>query len=166
MKHRKLILAILAFLMVGTTTGGTFFLFTRKQCIPEKAMSRATAFLTFMIQDEAEKAWELTDKKLPLSAFNEMVEREWKKHGGRKGDLRFSFTNAFPFQSCGNRWSRRLRGKVEMDTISLDFLVQGHPFEVRLRSDQDGEWTVIYFQIHAADNVFPSARPDLLACGD
>ena len=53
------------------------------------------------------------------------------------------------FQSYGNRLRRWIAGrKVDPDQVSVDYYF-GPPLEVRLTSDDAGNWRIIYFQSHA-----------------
>ena len=53
------------------------------------------------------------------------------------------------FQSCGNRLRRWVSGrKIDPDIMSVDYVL-GAPFEVRLTSDDQGQWWISYFQSHA-----------------
>ena len=53
------------------------------------------------------------------------------------------------FQSYGNRLRRWIAGrKVNPDQVSVDYYF-GPPLEVRLTSDDAGNWRIIYFQSHA-----------------
>jgi hypothetical protein len=53
------------------------------------------------------------------------------------------------FQSYGNRLRRWIMGrKIDPDQVSVDYFI-GLPFEVRLRSNDTGEWRITYFQSHA-----------------
>jgi hypothetical protein len=53
-------------------------------------------------------------------------------------------------QSYGNRLRRWITGrKVDPDVVGVDYSL-GVPFEVRLASDERGNWRVIFFQSHAA----------------
>ena len=52
-------------------------------------------------------------------------------------------------QTYGNRLRRWLVGrKVDPDQVSVDYDF-GPPFEVRLKSDEAGNWQITYFQSHA-----------------
>jgi hypothetical protein len=52
-------------------------------------------------------------------------------------------------QSCGNRLRRWVLGrKIDPDELSVDYWFDG-PFEVRLGSDSNEQWRVIFFQSHA-----------------
>jgi hypothetical protein len=54
------------------------------------------------------------------------------------------------FQSYGNRLRRWITGrKIDPDQVSVDYFI-GLPFEVRLKSNDKGEWRVTYFQSHAS----------------
>jgi hypothetical protein len=53
------------------------------------------------------------------------------------------------FQSCGNRLRRWVFGhKIDPDIMSVDYVL-GAPFEIRLTSDDQGQWRISYFQSHA-----------------
>jgi hypothetical protein len=54
------------------------------------------------------------------------------------------------FQSCGNRLRRRMFGrKIDPDSINIDHIVGGHPFQTRLTSDDRGQWRITFFESHA-----------------
>jgi hypothetical protein len=53
------------------------------------------------------------------------------------------------FQTYGNWLRRSIMGrKIDPDQVSVDYFI-GLPFEVRLRSNDKGEWRITYFQSHA-----------------
>jgi hypothetical protein len=53
-------------------------------------------------------------------------------------------------QSYGNRLRRWMSGrKVDPDIVDLDY-VFAVPFEIRLASDERGNWRVIFFQSHSS----------------
>jgi hypothetical protein len=125
----------------------------RTSCVPDGPLTLSRQFIDFVQAGELERAYLLTDRGALVGRSSAAFEARVR------GQLRI---DRFPthravdmiasrggFQSCGNRLRRWLSGrKVEPDQISVDYLV-GPPFEIRLVSDNKGQWWVVFFQSHA-----------------
>jgi hypothetical protein len=149
-KNKFLLITITLFIGIILTT---FTILMKAQYKPTKAITTAHNFFELMKNGKMEQAYSYTDKNnhvgKTLAQFNEKITKEWRNHGGNP-HYTFKILRIFPFQSYGNVINRFItRRKINMDIISIDFLAQDIPFEIRLRSNKKGEWKVFYFQSHA-----------------
>ena len=117
---------------------------------PERAIRTAQNFVDRLRSHDWEQAYELTTRQSDvgksLGEFQGIVRRQWPE--APPASMRF--LAARPFQSYGNRLRRWVHGQeIDPKEMSLEFSIDGLPFEVREKRVGRGEWKVSYFQSHA-----------------
>jgi hypothetical protein len=132
---------------------GSGYVLSRSNCLPDAPSEISRNFIDLVRAGELDRAYQLTDRHISvgrtLAAFETRI----------RGQLPIDTLPTSPaaeligsrggFQSCGNRLRRWVAGrKVDPDIMSFDYVV-GIPFEVRLASDDQGQWRISYFQSHA-----------------
>ena len=146
----RLTLFLVAITMTATGSG---YVLSRSNCLPDAPLAISRNFIDLVRAGEFDRAYQLTDRRISigrtLAAFEARIRNQLgidtfpaspaaELIGGRNG-----------FQSCGNRLRRWVSGrKIDPDIMSFDY-VFGVPFEVRLTSDDQGQWRISYFQSHA-----------------
>ena len=139
--------------LITMSATGSGYLLSRSNCLPDAPLAISRNFIDLVRAGELDRAYQLTDRRISvgstLAAFEAKIRDQLPVNtfptspaaeliGGRSG-----------FQSCGNRLRRWVSGrKIDPDIMSLDY-VFGAPFEVRLTSDDQGQWRISYFQSHA-----------------
>jgi len=134
------------------TTGAVYALVTSSY-VPRAPLEISRNFIDLIQAGDLGGAYLLTDQGAAvgstLSAFEANIRRQLRIDvfptdrpveliGTRGG-----------FQSYGNRLRRWILGrKIDPDQVNLDYFF-GPPFEIRLRSNEIGEWRITFFQSHA-----------------
>ena len=151
---RRIFFLVPIFLVPITMSAtGSGYLLSRSNCLPDAPLAISRNFIDLVRAGEFDRAYQLTDRRISvgstLAAFEAKI----------RGQLPIDIFPTSPaaeligsrrgFQSCGNRLRRWVSGrKIDPDTMSFDYLF-GVPFEVRLASDDHGQWRISYFQSHA-----------------
>jgi hypothetical protein len=137
----------LVLITMGATGGG--YVLSRSSCLPDTPLAISRNFIDLVRAGEFDRAYQLTDRRVSvgrtLGAFEAKIRDEFPA-GPAAAEL---IANRGGFQSCGNRLRRWVFGrKIDPDITSFDYFF-GAPFEVRLTSDDQGQWRISYFQGHA-----------------
>ncbi len=143
-----------ALVALAVLAAAVAFGLTTRTYVPPAAIAVANNFIDRINAGDLQGAYSLTSRDAAVGAslaeFDAKVRRQLA-------------IDAFPLrrsaifvglrrggQSCGNRLRRWIAGrKVDPDVVDLDYSF-GLPFEIRLRSDQRGNWRIIFFYSHAA----------------
>jgi hypothetical protein len=131
---------------------GAGYALSRSSCAPDMPLTISRNFIDLVQAGELDRAYQLTDRRVSvgrtLAAFEANVRGQLHIDTfpiGRPVEL---MGRRSGFQSCGNRLRRWVFGhKIDPDSISFDFSF-GLPFEIRLTSDDKGQWRIAYFQSH------------------
>jgi hypothetical protein len=140
-------------ILITMSAIGSGYVLSRSNCLPDAPLAISRNFIDLVRAGELDRAYQLTDRR--SSAGRTLAAFEARIRGQLPGDT-FSTSPAAEligrrsgFQSCGNRLRRSVSGrKIDPDIMSFDY-VFGVPFEVRLTSDDQGQWRISYFQSHA-----------------
>ena len=147
---RQLACSLVLAIVVATGVG---YALSRSSCVPEEPLTIARNFIDLVQAGELDHAYLLTDQWMDvgrtLATFEAKI--RWELRIDTFPTHRIvELIGICGFQSCGNRLRRRMFGrKIDPDSISIDHLVGGHPFETRLTSDDNGQWRIAFFQSHA-----------------
>ena len=155
MRLNRRLIGRLTFFLVAITMSATRsgYVLSRSSCLPDAPLAISRNFIDLVRAGEFDRAYQLTDRHISvgstLAAFEAKI----------RGQLPIDIFPTSPaaeligsrsgFQSCGNRLRRWVSGrKIDPDIMSVDYVL-GAPFEVRLTSDDQGQWWISYFQSHA-----------------
>ncbi|HLH91672.1 MAG TPA: hypothetical protein VKX28_24745 [Xanthobacteraceae bacterium] len=127
---------------------------TSRTHVPTAAIAVANSFIDRINVGDLQTAHRLTGRNAPVGTS--LAEFEAKLRRQLAIDT-FPLHRSATFaglraggQSYGNRLRRWIMGRtVDPDTVDLDYSF-GVPFEIRLASDERGNWHVVLFQSHAA----------------
>jgi hypothetical protein len=139
--------------LITLAVGGAGYGLSRFSCSPDAPWTISRNLIDLVRAGKISDAYALTDRRRSvgpdLAAFDANIRHQlaidaFPTH--RNVEISGNYTG---FQSCGNRLRRWILGrKVDPDQISIDYDV-GLPFEIRLTSDDNGHWRIIFFQSHA-----------------
>jgi hypothetical protein len=139
--------------LITLAVAGAGYGLSRFSCSPDAPWTISRNFVDLVQAGKIADAYALTDRRRSvrpdLATFDANIRHQlaidaFPTH--RNVEISGNYTG---FQSCGNRLRRWIPGrKVDPDQISIDYDV-GLPFEIRLTSDDNGHWRIIFFQSHA-----------------
>lgn len=120
---------------------------------PSNAITFSDNYLALLMTDKTDEAYSLTEKNaivgVTLEEFRDKVRRECVCHGVSR-EHKITLHYIFPRQTYGNRLRRLVYGRnPDMDRISIDYHVDGVPFEITVASRRNGKFAVVNFQAHA-----------------
>jgi hypothetical protein len=146
-------LAVFLVLITMSATASGYML-SRSNCLPDAPLAISRNFIDLVRAGEFDRAYQLTDRRLSvgrtLAAFEAKIRGQLPVDTLPSGPATELIGSRNGFQSCGNRLRRWVSGrKIDPDIMSFDY-VFGAPFEVRLTSDDQGQWRISYFQSHAS----------------
>jgi hypothetical protein len=146
----RLTLFLVAIIMTATGSG---YVLSRSNCLPDAPLAISRNFIDLVRAGEFDRAYQLTDRRISvgrtLAAFEARIRNQLGIDAFPASPAAELIGSRNGFQSCGNRLRRWVSGrKIDPDTMSFDYLF-GVPFEVRLASDDHGQWRISYFQSHA-----------------
>jgi hypothetical protein len=132
---------------------GSGYLLSRSNCLPDAPLAISRNFIDLVRAGEFDRAYQLTDRRISvgstLAAFEAKIRDQLPIDTFPTSPVAELIGSRSGFQSCGNRLRRWVSGrKIDPDIMSVDYLL-GAPFEVRLTSDNQGQWRISYFQSHA-----------------
>jgi hypothetical protein len=152
--NRRLIGRLTFFLVLITmSVTGSGYVLSRSNCLPDAPSAISRNFIDLVRAGELDRAYQLTDRRISvgrtLAAFEAKIRDQLHIDTSSTGPPTELIGNRGGFQSCGNRLRRWVSGRtIDPDIMSFDY-VFGAPFEVRLTSDDQGQWRISYFQGHA-----------------
>jgi hypothetical protein len=139
-------------LIVLVTTGAAYAL-AHLGYVPRAPIAVSRNFVDLIQAGDLDGAYLLTNRKTSVGSSYAAFEANVRHQlcidvFPTNRPVKLISTN--PFQSYGNRLRRWIRGrKIDPDQVIVDYFI-GLPFELRLRSNDTGEWRITYFQSHAA----------------
>ena len=139
--------------LITLAVAGAGYGLSRFRCSPGAPWTISRNFIDLIQAGKIADAYALTDRRRSvgpdLAAFDANIRHQLAIDAFPTHRNVEIGGNSTGFQSCGNRLRRWIRGrKVDPDQISIDYDV-GLPFEIRLTSDDNGHWRIIFFQSHA-----------------
>jgi hypothetical protein len=152
--NRRLIGRLTFFLVAITMSAtGAGYVLSRSNCLPDAPLAISRNFIDLVRAGEFDRAYQLTDRRIAvgrtLAAFEAKIRGQLNIDTSPTSPAAELIGSRGGFQSCGNRLRRWVSGrKINPDIMSFDY-VFGAPFEVRLTSDDQGQWRISYFQGHA-----------------
>jgi hypothetical protein len=149
-KYAKAVLYALVSIVIATT--GAALALAHLSYVPRAPIEISRNFVDLIQAGDLGGAYVLTNQKAAvgrsLAAFEANI-RHQLAVGESPTNRPIKLIGTHSFQSYGNRLRRWLMGrKIDPDQVSVDYFI-GLPFEVRLRSNDTGEWRITYFQSHA-----------------
>ncbi len=132
---------------------GSGYLLSRSNCLPDAPLAISRNFIDLVRAGELDRAYQLTDRRISvgstLTAFEAKIRNQLHIDTFSTSLAAELVGSRSGFQSCGNRLRRWVSGrKIDPDIVSFDYVFTA-PFEVRLTSDDQGQWRISYFQSHA-----------------
>ena len=152
--NRRHIGRLTLFLVSITMTAiGSRYVLSRSNCLPDAPLAISRNFIDLVRAGELDRAYQLTDRRISvgstLAAFEAKIRGQLPIDTFPTSPAAELIGSRRGFQSCGNRLRRWVSGrKIDPDIMSFDYVL-GAPFEVRLTSDDQGQWRISYFQSHA-----------------
>jgi hypothetical protein len=139
--------------LITLAVAGAGYGLARLSCSPDAPWTISRNFIDFVQAGKIADAYALTDRRRSvgrdLAAFDANIRHQLAIDAFPSHRNVEISRNRSDLQSCGNRLRRWILGrKVDPDQISIDYDV-GLPFEIRLTSDDNGHWRIIFFQSHA-----------------
>jgi hypothetical protein len=138
---------------ITMTAIGSRYVLSRSNCLPDAPLAISRNFIDLVRAGELDRAYQLTDRRISvgrtLAAFEARIRDQLGIDTFPTSPAAELIGSRNGFQSCGNRLRRWVSGrKIDPDIMSFDYVL-GAPFEVRLTSDDQGQWRISYFQSHA-----------------
>jgi hypothetical protein len=149
-KYAKAVLYGLVAIVIVTT--GAAYALAHLSYVPRAPLEISMNFIDLIQAGDLDGAYLLTNQKVSvgssLAAFEANI-RHQMAIDVFPNNRPVKLIGTHSFQSYGNRLRRWIMGrKIDPDQVSVDYFI-GLPFEVRLRSNDRGEWRIAYFQSHA-----------------
>jgi hypothetical protein len=151
---RRIFFLVPIFLVPITMSAtGSGYLLSRSNCLPDAPLAISRNFIDLVRVGQLDRAYHLTDRRISVgstfAAFEAKIRDEFPIDTFPTRPAGELIGSRSGFQSCGNRLRRWVSGrKIDPDIMSVDYVL-GAPFEVRLTSDDQGQWRISYFQSHA-----------------
>jgi hypothetical protein len=147
----RLSLFLVPIIIMSVTASG--YVLSRTNCVPDAPLAISRNFIDLVRAGELDRAYQLTDRRISvgrtLAAFEARIRGQLHIDTSPTSPAAELIGSRSGFQSCGNRLRRWVSGrKIDPDITSFDYFF-GAPFEVRLTSDDQGQWRISYFQGHA-----------------
>jgi hypothetical protein len=145
--------ALCALILIVIVTTGAAYALAHLGYVLRAPIAVSRNFVDLIQAGDLDGAYRLTNQKTSVGSSPAAFEANVRHQLGidvfpTNRPVELIRTN--PFQSYGNRLHRWIMGrKIDPDQVIVDYLI-GLPFEVRLRSNDTGEWRITYFQSHAA----------------
>ena len=137
---------------IAVVASGAAYALARSSYVPRAPIEISRNFIDLVQAGDLGGAYRLTNQEVSVgssfAAFEAGI-RHQMAIDAFPANRPVELIGTHGFQSYGNVLRRWIMGrKIDPDQVSVDYFI-GLPFEVRLRSNDKGEWRITYFQSHA-----------------